>query len=69
MFDRRMFTRQAQFSEAEIGALEALRTQVLTTRYRFTDRELANLRFLRWLVRRPEWNRSLDRPAGAGVTT
>ena len=69
MFDRSIFTRQAQFSEAEFAALHALRTQYLTTRPGFTDRELARLRFMRWLVRRPEWNRALDQPVSAVALT
>lgn len=63
MFGRDIFFRRMQFSEAELAALQAVRTQYLSTHQRFTDRELANLRFLHWLIRRPEWNRSLDQPA------
>lgn len=69
MFDRSIFIRHPRFSEAEFVALQALRTEYLTTRYRFTDRELENLRFMRWLVRRPEWNRALDQPVrGVGMS-
>jgi hypothetical protein len=69
MFERSIFVRHARFSEAELAALQALRTQYLTTRHRFTDRELANLCFMHWLVRRPDWNRALDQPVSAVVTT
>lgn len=67
MFDRSIFIRHARFSQAEFAALQALRTQYLTPRYQFTDRELANLRFMRWLVHRPDWNRALDQPISVAV--
>ena len=67
MFDRSIFIRHSRFSKAEFAALQALRTQYLTTRGQFTDRELANLRFMHWLVHRPDWNRTLDQPVNAVV--
>jgi hypothetical protein len=69
MFDRRILTKQARFNKGEIAALQVLRTQYLTTCHEFTDRELANLRFMRWLVRRPDWNRALDQPVRDVVVT
>ena len=69
MFDRSIFVRHTQFSEVEVAALQTLRTQYLTTPHQFTDRELANLRFMHWLVRRPGWNQALDQPVSAGVLT
>lgn len=74
MFDRSIFIRHARFSEPEFAALQALRTQYQTgyprpAGHRFTERELAHLRFLHWLVRRPEWNWALDQPMRAGRAT
>ncbi|HEX6510419.1 MAG TPA: hypothetical protein VF221_22550 [Chloroflexota bacterium] len=69
MFDRSIFTRQAQFSKAELAGLHALRTHYATTRQEFTDRELAHLRFMHWLVRRPAWDLALDQPVSAVVLT
>ena len=69
MFDRSFFIRHARFTETEVAALQALRTQYPVTCQPFTDRELAHLRFMRWLVRRPEWNRALDQQVSAGVST
>ena len=65
MLDRAIFRRQTQFSKTERAALRAMRIQYLTTCHGFTDRELAHLLFIRWLVRRSAWNQALDLPASA----
>jgi hypothetical protein len=65
MFDQHIFTRHTAFSEPELTALKSLRSRYRTDPQVFTDRELARLRFVRWLVHRPEWNRALDQPVNA----
>lgn len=67
MLDRTIFGRHSQFTRAEHAALQVLRTQYMSPRPRFTDRELAHLRFMHWLVHRPDWNRALDQLAIAQV--
>lgn len=62
MINRHLNISHTQFTEAEVVALQGLRTKYQTDPRLFTDRELAHLRFIRWLVHRPEWNRALDGP-------
>jgi hypothetical protein len=56
----RIITGRAQFSDTELVALRALRTKYRTAQDMFTARELNHLRFLRWLVNSPGWNRVFD---------
>lgn len=65
MIDRHLTISHTLFTQAEIGTLQRLRKRYQTDPHLFTDRELDHLRFLRWLVHRPEWNRALDQPANA----
>jgi len=58
-------TRSTQFSQAELDTLRSLRTRYQNTHPLFTDRELARLRFLRWLVRSPGWDPAMDQPVHA----
>jgi hypothetical protein len=53
------------FSETEFDALQSLRTRYQTGQHLFTERELAHLRFLRWLVHSPGWHRAMDQPESA----
>jgi hypothetical protein len=54
-----------RFTEAERSALKSLRTKYQTGQHLFTARELAHLRFLRWLVNSPGWNPTMDQPSNA----
>jgi hypothetical protein len=54
-----------EFSETELDALQSLRTTYQTGQHVVTERELAHLRFLRWLVRSPGWQRAMDQPVNA----
>jgi hypothetical protein len=63
MIERHITIRRTNFSETELDGLQSLRARYQTARHLFTDRELAHLRFLRWLVRCPGWNGDLGRPA------
>lgn len=65
MIDRHRTVSHTHFTEAQFVALQGLRIRYLTDPHVFTDRELAHLRFVRWLVHRPEWNRALDQPMNA----
>ena len=65
MIDRQRTVSNTHFTEAEFVALQALRTRYLTDPRLFTDRELAHLRFVRWLVHRSDWNRAMDQPMNA----
>jgi hypothetical protein len=65
MISRIITTKGAHFTEAEATALQALRERYHTGQGLFTDREIARLRFLRWLVQSPGWNRALDQPCSA----
>jgi hypothetical protein len=51
-----------RFSEMECNALQSLRTKYQPEQHVFTALELAHLRFQRWLVRSPGWNRAMDQP-------
>ncbi|MBV9282069.1 MAG: hypothetical protein JOZ41_18475 [Chloroflexi bacterium] len=51
-----------QFSERELTTLQSLRARYQSAHPLFTDRELARLRFLRWLVQSPDWKRAMDQP-------
>jgi hypothetical protein len=50
-----------RFTEAERHALQSLRTQYQSGQYLFTAKELARLRFLRWLIGSPSWDQASDR--------
>lgn len=65
MFDRHTSISSRPFSDTELAALQTFRSRYLTDSFVFTKRELAHLRFMRWLVHRPEWNRALDQPVTA----
>lgn len=45
-----------QFSESELQALWALRQRYRTEHAPLSSRELAHLRFIRWLSHRRRWN-------------
>jgi hypothetical protein len=60
----RIITGKTQFTDTELQALQSLRAKYRAGQHIFTPRELAHLRFLRWLVNRPDWNRSFDRGDG-----
>lgn len=62
MITRITNARSPQFSDAETIALQSLRTRYQTDHGLFSARELAHLRFLRWLVQSPNWNRAMDQP-------
>jgi hypothetical protein len=49
------------FSREERTSLRSLRASYESAEHVFTERELAHLHFLRWLVSSPGWNRSMDR--------
>lgn len=53
--------RGSQFSRTEIEALRALRAEYRATNHVFTDQELDRLAFLRWQLRQPRWDRTVDR--------
>ncbi|MBV9279006.1 MAG: hypothetical protein JOZ41_02900 [Chloroflexi bacterium] len=53
------------FTERERSALQSLRNQYQREQHVFTRGELAHLRFLRWRVQGPDWNRGMDRPGTA----
>jgi len=55
----------ANFTEAERSALLSLRSKYQTTHHLFTEHELAHLRFIRWLIQSPNWNRAIDQPDNA----
>ena len=65
MIDRHLTISHTKFTEAVFAALQRLRRRYQTDPHLFTDRELAHLRFVRWLVHRPDWNRALDQPMNA----
>jgi hypothetical protein len=48
-------------TRAERTALRSLRATYQSAQHIFTERELAHLRFLRWLVHSSAWNRAMDR--------
>jgi hypothetical protein len=54
----------AQLTSAECTAFRALRIRYQTGEHLFTKRELAHLRFLRWLLCSPGWDRAMDRLDG-----
>jgi hypothetical protein len=49
-----------QLTDAECAAFWALRVTYQTDEHLFTERDLSHLRFLRWLVRSPVWDRAMD---------
>ena len=61
MLDRNSPTRYTSFTEEEFAALQALRARHAEPQP-FTERELAHLRFVRWLVSRPGWSRTPREP-------
>ncbi|HEX6507532.1 MAG TPA: hypothetical protein VF221_07865 [Chloroflexota bacterium] len=63
MIGRIINGRGMQFSEQQLKAFQSLRTTYQTTQHVFTARELDHLRFLRWLVNSPRWNRAMDQPS------
>jgi hypothetical protein len=48
-------------TRTERAALQSLRASYQSGQHLFTERELAHLRFLRWLVQSPAWNQAMDR--------
>jgi len=58
----RIISTGTRLSEMECNALQSLRTGYQPEQHVFTAKELAHLRFLRWLVRSPGWNRAMDQP-------
>lgn len=48
------------FSLQEYEALQTLRASYATSHGLFTAQEMACLRFVRWLIHSPEWNRAMD---------
>jgi len=48
------------FSLREHETLRALRAKYETGQHLFTQQELARLRFVRWLIQSPGWNRAMD---------
>jgi hypothetical protein len=64
----RIITGRTQFNPTELDALRSLRTQYQTGQHVFTPRELARLRFVRWLVKNPGWDRSLDQADGTTLS-
>jgi hypothetical protein len=46
----------------EQNALLPLRARYRASQHLFTDRELARLNFMRWLVQSPGWTRDMDHP-------
>jgi hypothetical protein len=65
MIDERFPLSHTPFSEAEVDTLQSLRTRYQGDQHLFTARELAHLRFLRWLVHSPGWQRAMDQPIKA----
>jgi hypothetical protein len=65
MIDERFPISHTRFSEAELDTLQSLRTRYQAGQHLFTERELAQLRFLRWLVQSPGWHRAMDQPVNA----
>ncbi len=57
------------FSLREHKTLRALRTKYETGQHLLTEHELARLRFVRWLIHAPGWNRALDQPVTAQQRT
>lgn len=65
MPDRSSPIRHTAFTETESAALQALRARHCTISGLFTDRELAHLRFLRWLVHQPASRHAREKPLRA----
>lgn len=65
MLDRDSPTNHTPFTETEFASLQALRARHERAQT-FTERELARLRFLRWLVRQPGWLRTRSQPRDFG---
>lgn len=49
-----------RFTYTERAALRSLQATYEPAQHVFTERELAHVRFLRWLVYSSSWNRALD---------
>lgn len=50
-----------RFTRTERTALRSLQATYEPAQHIFTERELAHVRFLRWLVYSSAWNRAMDR--------
>lgn len=48
-------------TRAERTSLQSLRATYQSASHIFTERELAHMRFVRWLVHSPAWNQEMDR--------
>ncbi|HLJ66451.1 MAG TPA: hypothetical protein VKX16_03725 [Chloroflexota bacterium] len=65
MIDRSFSARYPSFSDTEFSALQALRARHRVASSHFTERELAHLQFLRWLVHQPLHRRASTRSVHA----
>lgn len=67
MLHRGSPTKHTAFTETELAALQALRARHRTISGLFTDRELAHLQFLRWLVHQRASCQAREKPLYADV--
>ncbi len=65
----RIASTNTPFSPREYETLRALRAKYEAGQHLFTEHELARLRFVRWLIHSPGWNRALDQPVTAQQRT
>jgi hypothetical protein len=65
MIDKRFPLSRTTFTEAEFTTLQSLRTSYQAGEHVFTKRELAHLRFQRWLVHKSGSCRAMDQSVEA----